>query len=104
MSPPVEGWSDEIAQQRATLDALRRSTTPGLEALHQWRDAAARAARVQPDAVLPDHVLARIAAAQPVDLRELEAIRGVGTILASRLGPAMLEALRQPADASGSQP
>jgi DNA helicase-2/ATP-dependent DNA helicase PcrA len=105
ISPPVEGWADEVARQRAALDAIQRSKTPGLEALHRWRDAAARAARVEPDAVLPEHVLVRVAAAQPGSLRELGAIRGVGTILASRLGPAMLEALqRPPADASTSQP
>jgi DNA helicase-2/ATP-dependent DNA helicase PcrA len=104
ISPPVEGWADEVAQQRAALDAIQHSKNPGLEALHRWRDAAARAARVEPDAVLPDHVLVRVAAAQPGSLRELGAIRGVGTILASRLGPAMLEALqRPPADASTSQ-
>jgi DNA helicase-2/ATP-dependent DNA helicase PcrA len=104
ITPPVEDWSDQVALQRAALGTLQRASTPGLEALHRWRDSAARAARVEPDAVLPDHVLARVAAAQPDDLHQLGAIRGVGTILASRLGPAMLEALRQPADTSRSDP
>jgi DNA helicase-2/ATP-dependent DNA helicase PcrA len=104
ISPPVEGWAGQVALQRAELDSLRHSRAPGLDALHRWRDAAARAARVEPDAVLPEHVLARVAAAQPGTLRELGEIRGVGTILARRLGPAMLEALREPADTSRSQP
>jgi DNA helicase-2/ATP-dependent DNA helicase PcrA len=103
IAPPVEDWSAQVAEQRAALDTVRRSGTPGLEALHRWRDGAARAARVEPQTVLPDHVLARVAAAQPDDLADLEAIRGVGTILASRFGPAMLEALREPADAPRSQ-
>lgn len=104
ISPPVEDWTDQLAQQRAALSALGRAGTPGLDALHRWREAAARAARVEPEAVLPEHVLVRIAAAQPGDLRELGEIRGVGSILARRLGPAMLEALRQPADTSRSNP
>jgi DNA helicase-2/ATP-dependent DNA helicase PcrA len=100
--PPGEGWAAQVAEQRANLDAIRRAATPGLAALHAWRDAAARAARVEPDAVLPDHVLARVATAQPRDVRELESIRGVGTILARRFGHAMLDALR-PTDSSRSQ-
>jgi DNA helicase-2/ATP-dependent DNA helicase PcrA len=104
ISPPVDDWAEQLAEQRAALDSIRRASTPGLDALHRWRDTAARAARVEPAAVLPDHVLARIAAARPADLAELGAIRGVGTILADRFGPAMLEALHQPADTSRSAP
>jgi DNA helicase-2/ATP-dependent DNA helicase PcrA len=104
ISPPVDDWAEQLAEQRATLASIRRASTPGLDALHRWRDTAARAARVEPATVLPDHVLARIAAVRPTDLVELGAIRGVGTILADRFGPAMLEALHQPADTSRSEP
>lgn len=97
-TPPVAGWDEELARQRAVLHDARRAQAPELDALRRWRDAAARAARVDPDAVLPDHVLARIAAAQPADVDALGAVRGVGRILASRFGPAILDALHPTAD------
>lgn len=88
---------DQIRAQRARLDTVRRAAAvPGLDSLHAWRDGAARAARVDPTTVLPDHVLVAIAAAQPQDLDELATIRGVGAILASRFGPAILDALGAP--------
>jgi DNA helicase-2/ATP-dependent DNA helicase PcrA len=93
ITPPIADWAEEVARQRAALDAVRHGAVPGLDALHTWRDATARAARVEPAAVLPDHVLARIAAARPDDLDALGAIRGVGAILARRFGPAILDAL-----------
>ena len=98
-SPPVAEWSDELARQRAALGA-RHATSPELLSLRRWRDAVARAARVDPEAVLADHVLARVAAARPADLAELGALRGVGTILAERLGPDLLAALWSPSEES----
>jgi len=95
---PPDGWQAELAHQRALLGAATRSPVPGLAELHRWRDDTARAARVEPATVLPDHVLARIAREQPRDLDELGAIRGVGTILVRRFGPAMLDALHPSAD------
>jgi ribonuclease D len=68
-------------------------TSPELRALRRWRDSVARAAKVEPDAVLADHVLNRIIGAHPADLDALGAVRGVGTILAERLGPDLLRAL-----------
>ncbi len=93
VTPPVEDWAEEVARQRAALDAVRHGHVPGLDALHAWRDATARAARVEPAAVLPDHVLARVAVTRPDDIDALGAIRGVGGILARRFGPAILDAL-----------
>ena len=90
---PVVDWTEEIAAQRAALGTARHAATPGLEELHRWRDRAARAARVDPSGVLPDHVLIRIARDRPVDLDALAAIDGVGTILAHRLGPEILRSL-----------
>lgn len=93
-------WAAELARQRAALDATDRRDTPGLDELHHWRDTTARAARVEPDAVLPDHVLARVAAASPRDVDELGAISGVGLLLAHRFGAAILAALRPAADSA----
>jgi len=92
-TPPVEDWAEEVARQREALRPGRRSLSPGLESLRQWRESVARAARVDPQAVLPDHVLARIAKAHPRDLEALGAIRGVGTILAGRFGDDVIAAL-----------
>jgi DNA helicase-2/ATP-dependent DNA helicase PcrA len=102
-APPVEDWTEQVAEQRALLGTARHAGVPGLDALHRWRDTAARAARVEPATVLPDHVLARIASAHPRNLDELGAIHGVGAILASRFGPDMLDALDPSVD-TRSQP
>lgn len=99
--PPVEGWATEVAAHRALLGRATRAAPRGIDALHRWRDDAARAARVEPAAVLPDHVLARVAAARPRDVEELGAVRGVGAILAQRFGTSILTALdEEDADAS----
>ena len=88
-----ERWQNELARQRAALEASRPSVTPGLDELRAWRDTAARAARIEPEAVLPDHVLSRVAVTRPTDVEALGAIRGVGPILAQRFGEAILDAL-----------
>jgi len=93
IEPPVEDFAAEVAAQRELLASLQRREVPGLEALHRWRKGAARAARAAPSAVVADHVLARIARAQPRDLDELAGIHGVGVILAHRFGPEILDAL-----------
>ena len=100
---PVADWTEDVAHQRELLRAGRPAglePDPVLESLRHWRDGAARAARIDPDAVLPDYVLSRVVAARPRDVDELGAVRGVGPILASRFGDAMLGAL---ADA-GAEP
>lgn len=103
ITPPVEDWSDQVARQREVLQPGRVTRAPELEALRRWRDGAARAARIDPEAVLPDHVLRRVVAARPRDLAELGEVPGVGPILASRFGEAMLAALSAPAEAGGDR-
>ncbi len=93
IAPPVPDWTEQVAEQRDRLLAASVGEAPGLESLKAWRDTAARAARIDPDAVLPDHVLARIVARQPANFDELGAVRGVGVILARRFGAAILRAL-----------
>jgi DNA helicase-2/ATP-dependent DNA helicase PcrA len=100
--PPVADWSAELARQRELLHADRTRRSPALEALRSWRDTAARAARIEPEAVLRDDVLARVAAEAPIDVESLGAVRGVGPILAARFGEDILRALRPPADADGA--
>jgi DNA helicase-2/ATP-dependent DNA helicase PcrA len=98
VTPPVADWIDELARHREALLEQGLAEAPDLQALRQWRDLAARAARIEPDAVLPDHVLRRVVAAHPQGIGELGAVRGVGPILARRFGDAMLEALRSPSE------
>jgi DNA helicase-2/ATP-dependent DNA helicase PcrA len=86
-------WPEELARQREVLRDLAPREPAELSALRTWRESAARGARIEPEAVLPDHVLARIAAVRPVDVEQLGAIRGVGPILATRFGAAILDAL-----------
>jgi DNA helicase-2/ATP-dependent DNA helicase PcrA len=100
--PPVADWSDELARQRALLDPSRARRSDELAALRRWRDGVARAARIEPDAVLSDVVLARVVAAHPADPAELGAVRGVGRILAERLGHDLLAALRRAGEQVGS--
>ncbi len=99
-TPPVEDWAQELARQRAQLDPAGRRHNPELDALRRWRDTVARAARVAPEAVLADHVLARVVVARPSDVDELGEIRGVGRILAARFGPDLLAALEAAAPGS----
>jgi DNA helicase-2/ATP-dependent DNA helicase PcrA len=89
---PME-WPEELAQQREALRASRPAAAPELDALRAWRAGAARAARIDPEAVLPDHVLLRVATRRPADVEALGAIDGVGPILAGRFGDEILRAL-----------
>jgi DNA helicase-2/ATP-dependent DNA helicase PcrA len=94
-SPDLEeaaGWRDELTRQRQLLRAAT-GVPPSLDALRAWRAEAARAARIDPEAVLPDHVLARVATEHPSDVEALGAVRGVGPILAHRFGEDILDAL-----------
>jgi DNA helicase II / ATP-dependent DNA helicase PcrA len=91
--PPRGGWQEDLARHRAALQQATQVDDPALDRLRAWRDATARAARIEPDAVLPDRVLARVVADAPADLDALGSIRGVGPVLAGRFGAAMLEAL-----------
>jgi DNA helicase-2/ATP-dependent DNA helicase PcrA len=88
-----DAWPEELIEQRNALRALRPPAPPGLEALRTWREGAARAARIEPAAVLADHVLARVASARPTDVEALGEIEGVGPILARRFGEEILRAL-----------
>lgn len=90
---PVEEWRDELRRGRQAAAHPTDAVDQLRHALEDWRAATARAARIAPEAVLPDHVLRRVAKAQPHDLAELSAVPGVGTILAGRFGSAMLRSM-----------
>ena len=91
---PRPDWRVHVAEQKALLQQHRRVADPVLTALQEWREEAARAARVSPEAVLDDQLLAAVAAVRPADQDELAAIPGVGRVLAtSRVGEGLLAAL-----------
>jgi DNA helicase II / ATP-dependent DNA helicase PcrA len=95
-STTIGDWRSRLAEQREVLDRRRvtaREELPELVALRTWRDRAARAARVAPDAVLSDRTLERIVEARPTDRTTLGRIRGVGPVLAHRFGDELLEIL-----------
>ena len=58
-----------------------------------WRDDQARAARVEPAALVDDRLLEMIAEARPVTHDQLVAVPGMGPVLAARVGDGLLAAL-----------
>jgi ribonuclease D len=70
--------------------------SPTLTALHAWRDESARAARVEPTALVDDHLLEVIADSRPTTQDELAAVPGMGRLLAARVGDGLLAALHSP--------
>jgi DNA helicase II / ATP-dependent DNA helicase PcrA len=93
---PAADWRERLADQRAQLAeaASDRAPSPELVALLAWRDEQARAARVEPVALVDDQLLEAIAEARPATTEELAAIPGMGRLLAARIGPGLLAALR----------
>ncbi len=69
-----------IPQLAALREQLRPPPDgdPLLAALRAWRTGRARAARTEPDTVVPDEVLAEIAARRPRDRSGIDALAGLG--------------------------
>jgi ATP-dependent DNA helicase UvrD/PcrA len=101
--PPVTDWRRHLAEQRAVLasatpaPAPEPAASPALAALWTWRDEHARAARVEPGALVDDRLLEAIAERRPATRDELVAVPGMGPVLAARVGDGLLAALRAPA-------
>jgi DNA helicase-2/ATP-dependent DNA helicase PcrA len=99
-------WRRRLADQRAQLAGTTAPRSSTLDALMVWRDDRARIARVEPAALVDDHLLETIAARRPASRDELAAVPGMGPLLAARIGESLLAALAQPsataaADADG---
>jgi DNA helicase II / ATP-dependent DNA helicase PcrA len=90
---PAPDWRTRLADQRALLAAATPPVSPRLAALQAWRDDQARAARVEPAALLDDRLLEMIAEARPVTHDQLVAVPGMGPLLAARVGDGLLAAL-----------
>ena len=93
---PAPDWRERLADQRAHLAEASsgRPPSPALAALLAWREEQARAARVEPVTLVDDRLLEAIAEALPATTDELAAIPGMGRLLAGRIGPSLLAALR----------
>ncbi len=87
-SPPVRPTRHRIGR--------RIEADPVLARLRTWRASTAKVAGVPPAFLLDDATLARVARALPEDLDALAAIEGVGTMLARRFGPRLLEVIAAP--------
>ena len=92
-SGPPADWRVRLAEQRARLAGAAPPLSPTLTALQAWRDESARAARVEPAALVDDRLLEMIAEQQPTNHDELVAIPGMGPLLAARVGDGLLAAL-----------
>jgi DNA helicase-2/ATP-dependent DNA helicase PcrA len=99
--PPAEwsqrraDWRDRLAGLKSDLAGAgaRPAAADALGALLAWREEQARAARVEPVALVDDRLLEAIAEARPSTTDELAAIPGMGPLLAGRIGPGLLAAL-----------
>ena len=93
---PMPDWQERLDDQRAQLAEVASgpAASPTLGALLAWREEQARAARVEPVALVDDRLLEAIAEAQPATTDELAAVPGMGRLLAGRIGPGLLAALR----------
>jgi DNA helicase-2/ATP-dependent DNA helicase PcrA len=86
-------WRAHLAEQRRLLGQVQPVRSPELAALFDWRDEAARVARVDPTAVIDDNLLETLARVRPADHDELVAVPGMGPLLAARIGDGLLAAI-----------
>jgi DNA helicase-2/ATP-dependent DNA helicase PcrA len=101
---PPDDWRARLAEQRAVLAGAAPPPVhlpAALAALHAWRDDHARAARVEPSALVDDHLLEAIVERGPATRDELEAVPGMGRLLAARVGDGLLAALAPHLDRAG---
>jgi DNA helicase-2/ATP-dependent DNA helicase PcrA len=96
-TPMLDGFSSESPEPSpppAQLHALQRSERLlTLDRLREWRDEAARAGGILPDALCTDRTLASIADDRPSTPEELDASTGLGAMTARRLFPGVAAAL-----------
>jgi len=95
------GCDSSRAMARAVAGGKRKELlkslhlSPVYQALHAWREAAAKEARVGPTSLVSDKVLVHMAHAAPRTAEELEAVQGLSTFKRSIFRNGILEAVRQ---------
>lgn len=94
VTPPVEALRESLDPVETRVVDLRSiDRDEVVAALYRWRAHAARVARVEPTAVIPDRALDAIADTRPGTVDELAAIAGIGAGKARRFGPDLLAAV-----------
>ena len=61
--------------------------------LREWIDQTARARRVEPSALLPNHLISVVAEKFPVSVSELAEVTGLGEARLRRVGPEILKVI-----------
>lgn len=88
-TPFLDGFTSDAAPLLPPPESLvamtRSDRSVALERLREWRDAAARAGGILPDAVCTDRTLGLIAEHRPASAEELDALTGLGALTSQRL-------------------
>jgi DNA helicase-2/ATP-dependent DNA helicase PcrA len=95
-------WRAHIAAERALLagDGSRSALAPLVQALREWRTAAARAADVPASVIMSDQSIEAVAAAQPGDEDALRALPGIEPLKVARFAEAVLDVVARHRPAS----
>ena len=90
---PLEAHVAPPPADLVVVDATRRSERELHDELGAWRDHAARAAGILPDAICSTAMLKAIADQRPTSVDELARLTGMGVLTASRLFPGIASVL-----------
>jgi DNA helicase-2/ATP-dependent DNA helicase PcrA len=93
--PSTEQASRHLAEARKSLGAVDSETTLRYRRLRDWIDRTARSRRIQSAALLPDHLIARVAEQAPTTISQLEMATGLGKSRLERIGPEILAVIAE---------
>jgi DNA helicase-2/ATP-dependent DNA helicase PcrA len=99
VAPPPASGARQLSELRTRL-SRPAPVDPVLAALRTWRSSRARAARTEPSTLVPDDVLADIAARCPRTTDELRDVPGLGESRRHRWGDELLAVVARAARAS----
>ena len=93
--PSAEQTAGHLAATRKVLGTNHDEAAIREQRLRDWVADTARARRIEPAALLPDHLVAGVAAASPTTLAELEAVTGFGNSRLALIGPEILKVIAE---------
>ncbi len=95
--PSAKQAARHLAEARQNLRTdFDTAATVRERRLRDWINTTAQARRIDPSALLPDHLIARVAQAAPATISELEATTGMSKPRLDRIGPEILAAIASP--------
>ena len=95
--PSTKQAANYLAEARKNLGKATDSETDlRYQRLREWIDRTARSRRIQSAALLPDHLIAKVATAAPTTISQLETITGLGRSRLERTGPEILAVIAEP--------